>query len=113
MNNQPDLLSFLNKTSDWGVKVLGDLEAYAVVWENMQDAARLGLCRTALFTLYMAMSHQLPLASVVEAVIDVQQGSRDLIFLAKLIGIMSRTLGKLTVSKNWMPYLTIVTRLPH
>ncbi|MEG2265748.1 MAG: adenosine deaminase, partial [Acinetobacter sp.] len=44
---------------------------------------------------YMAMSHQLPLAGVVEAVIDgVQQGSRDFNLPAKLIGIMSRTFGQ-------------------
>ena len=41
------------------------------------------------------MSHQLPLAGVVEAVIDgVQQGSRDFNLPAKLIGIMSRTFGQ-------------------
>ncbi|MEJ2900719.1 adenosine deaminase [Acinetobacter sp. NS-4] len=97
MNNQPDLLSFLNKL-DWGVKVLGDLEACRrVAWENMQDAAQQGLDYVELrfSPFYMAMSHQLPLASVVEAVIDgVQQGSRDFDLPAKLIGIMSRTFGQ-------------------
>ena len=79
MDNQPDLLSFLNKL-DWGVKVLGDLEACRrVAWENMQDAAQQGLdyVEMRFSPFYMAMSHQLPLAGVVEAVIDgVQQGSR-------------------------------------
>lgn len=97
MDNQPDLLSFLNKL-DWGVKVLGDLEACRrVAWENMQDAAQQGLDYVELrfSPFYMAMSHQLPLASVVEAVIDgVQQGSRDFDLPAKLIGIMSRTFGQ-------------------
>lgn len=97
MNNQPDLLSFLSKL-DWGVKVLGDLEACRrVAWENMQDAAQQGLDYVELrfSPFYMAMTHQLPLAGVVEAVIDgVQQGSRDFDLPAKLIGIMSRTFGR-------------------
>ena len=97
MDNQPDLLSFLSKL-DWGVKVLGDLEACRrVAWENMQDAAQQGLDYVELrfSPFYMAMSHQLPLAGVVEAVIDgVQQGSRDFNLPAKLIGIMSRTFGQ-------------------
>ncbi|MHA3115784.1 adenosine deaminase [Acinetobacter sp. ANC 4635] len=97
MDNQPDLLSFLSKL-DWGVKVLGDLEACRrVAWENMQDAAQQGLDYVELrfSPFYMAMTHQLPLAGVVEAVIDgVQQGSRDFDIPAKLIGIMSRTFGQ-------------------
>ena len=97
MDNQPDLLSFLNKL-DWGVKVLGNLEACRrVAWENMQDAAQQGLDYVELrfSPFYMAMNHQLPLAGVVEAVIDgVQQGSRDFDLPAKLIGIMSRTFGQ-------------------
>lgn len=97
MDNQPDLLSFLSKL-DWGVKVLGDLEACRrVAWENMQDAAQQGLDYVELrfSPFYMVMSHQLPLAGVVEAVIDgVQQGSRDFNLPAKLIGIMSRTFGQ-------------------
>lgn len=97
MDNQPDLLSFLSKL-DWGVKVLGDLDACRrVAWENMQDAAQQGLDYVELrfSPFYMAMSHQLPLAGVVEAVIDgVQQGSRDFNLPAKLIGIMSRTFGQ-------------------
>ena len=97
MDNQPDLLSFLSKL-DWGVKVLGDLEACRrVAWENMQDAAQQGLDYVELrfSPFYMAMTHQLPLAGVVEAVIDgVQQGSRDFDLPVKLIGIMSRTFGQ-------------------
>lgn len=97
MDNQPDLLSFLSKL-DWGVKVLGDLEACRrVAWENMQDASQQGLDYVELrfSPFYMAMTHQLPLAGVVEAVIDgVQQGSRDFDLPAKLIGIMSRTFGQ-------------------
>ena len=109
MDNQPDLLSFLSKL-DWGVKVLGDLEACRrVAWENMQDAAQQGLDYVELrfSPFYMAMSHQLPLAGVVEAVIDgVQQGSRDFDLPAKLIGIMSRTFGQVRCQQELDALLT-------
>ena len=109
MDNQPDLLSFLNKL-DWGVKVLGNLEACRrVAWENMQDAAQQGLDYVELrfSPFYMAMSHQLPLAGVVEAVIDgVQQGSGDFDLPAKLIGIMSRTFGQVRCQQELDALLT-------
>jgi adenosine deaminase len=109
MDNQPDLLGFLNKL-DWGVKVLGDLEACRrIAWENMQDAAQQGLDYVELrfSPFYMAMSHQLPLAGVVEAVIDgVQQGSRDFDLPAKLIGIMSRTFGQVRCQQELDALLT-------
>ncbi|WP_336821555.1 adenosine deaminase, partial [Cedecea sp. VD20] len=93
----PDLVSFLQKL-DWGVKVLGDLEACRrVAWENIEDAARNGLHYVELrFSPgYMAMSHNLPVAGVVEAVIEgVRQGCRDFGVEARLIGIMSRTFGE-------------------
>lgn len=93
----PDLVSFLQKL-DWGVKVLGDLDACRrVAWENIEDAARNGLHYVELrFSPgYMAMSHNLPVAGVVEAVIEgVRQGCRDFGVEARLIGIMSRTFGE-------------------
>ncbi|WP_299999960.1 adenosine deaminase [uncultured Cedecea sp.] len=93
----PDLVSFLQKL-DWGVKVLGSLEACRrVAWENIEDAARNGLHYVELrFSPgYMAMSHQLPVAGVVEAIIEgVSQGCRDFGIQARLIGIMSRTFGE-------------------
>ncbi|MBT0726481.1 adenosine deaminase [Rosenbergiella australiborealis] len=97
MSNEPDLVSFLQKL-DWGVKVLGDLNACRrVAYENIEDALRAGIDYTELrFSPgYMAMTHQLPVAGVVEAVIDgVQAGCRDFGVSAKLIGIMSRTFGE-------------------
>ncbi|HCW97934.1 MAG TPA: adenosine deaminase, partial [Pantoea sp.] len=72
VENQPDLVSFLNKL-DWGVKVLGDLDACRrVALENVEDAARAGIHYAELrFSPgYMAMNHNLPVAGVVEAVID-------------------------------------------
>jgi adenosine deaminase len=95
--NQPDLLRFLTKL-DWGVKVLGSLEACRrVALENMEDAARQGLHYVELrfSPRYMGMTHSLPIAGVVEAVIDgVRQGMRDYGVQARLIGILSRTFGE-------------------
>lgn len=93
----PDLVSFLQKL-DWGVNVLGSLEACRrVAWENIEDAARNGLHYVELrFSPgYMAMRHNLPVAGVVEAVIEgVTQGCRHFGVEARLIGIMSRTFGE-------------------
>lgn len=95
--NEPDLVSFLTKL-DWGVKVLASLDACRrVAFENIEDAARNGLHYVELrFSPgYMAMAHQLPVAGVVEAVIDgVREGCRTFGVQAKLIGIMSRTFGE-------------------
>ncbi|EFI8865430.1 TPA: adenosine deaminase family protein [Escherichia coli] len=95
--NEPDLVSFLTKL-DWGVKVLASLDACRrVAFENIEDAARHGLHYVELrFSPgYMAMAHQLPVAGVVEAVIDgVREGCRTFGVQAKLIGIMSRTFGE-------------------
>lgn len=95
--NEPDLVSFLSKL-DWGVKVLASLDACRrVAFENMEDAARNGLHYVELrFSPgYMAMTHQLPVAGVVEAVIEgVRQGSKAFNVEARLIGIMSRTFGE-------------------
>lgn len=96
-SNEPDLVSFLAKL-DWGVKVLASLDACRrVAYENMQDAAQNGLHYVELrFSPgYMAMTHNLPVAGVVEAVIaGVREGSRDFNVQVRLIGIMSRTFGE-------------------
>ena len=94
---QPDLVSFLQKL-DWGVKVLGNLDACRrVALENVEDAARAGIHYAELrFSPgYMAMHHQLPVAGVVEAVIDgIQAGCQQHDIKVRLIGIMSRTFGE-------------------
>ncbi|HCC10669.1 MAG TPA: adenosine deaminase, partial [Atlantibacter hermannii] len=93
----PDLVSFLSKL-DWGVKVLGSLDACRrVARENVEDAARQGLHYVELrfSPWYMAMNHKLPVEGVVEAVIDgVRQGSREYGVEVRLIGILSRTFGE-------------------
>lgn len=96
-SNEPDLVSFLSKL-DWGVKVLASLDACRrVAYENVEDAANNGLHYVELrFSPgYMAMTHQLPVEGVVEAVIaGVCEGCRDFNVEARLIGIMSRTFGE-------------------
>ena len=96
-SNEPDLVSFLAKL-DWGVKVLASLEACRrVAYENVEDAARNGLHYVELRSSprYMAMTHQLPVDGVVEAVIaGVREGSRDFNVETRLIGILSRTFGE-------------------
>lgn len=96
-SNEPDLVSFLSKL-DWGVKVLASLDAVRrVAYENIEDAARNGLHYVELrfSPRYMAMTHQLPVDGVVEAVIaGVKEGSRAFNVDARLIGIMSRTFGE-------------------
>ena len=102
-SNEPDLVSFLAKL-DWGVKVLASLDACRrVAYENMEDAARNGLHYVELrFSPgYMAMTHNLPVAGVVEAVIaGVRDGSRDFNVQARLIGILSRTFGEAACLKE-------------
>ncbi|SHH18217.1 adenosine deaminase [Ferrimonas marina] len=94
--NEPDLMQFLAKL-DWGIKVLGDLDAVnRVAYENMEDLARAGIDYAELrfSPHYMAMSHGLPMEGVIEAVIDgVERGQRNLPVKANLIGILSRTFG--------------------
>ncbi|MBT1065124.1 adenosine deaminase [Bowmanella sp. Y26] len=94
-----DLLAFLEKL-DYGVSVLADLDAcYRVAMENMEDAHESGLDYVELrfSPYYMAMNHNLPMADVVEAVIDgVRAGSEKFGIKANLIGILSRTFGAQT-----------------
>ena len=96
-SNEPDLVSFLSKL-DWGVKVLASLEACRrVAYENVEDAARNGLHYVELrfSPRYMAITHQLPVDGVVEAVIaGVKEGCKAFNVEARLIGIMSRTFGE-------------------
>jgi len=96
VETQPDLVSFLSKL-DWGVAVLGDLDAcYRVAYENVQDAKNALIDYTELrfSPYYMALEHNLPVQGVVEAVIaGVADGSRDFNVKTNLIGIMSRSYG--------------------
>jgi adenosine deaminase len=96
VETQPDLMAFLSKL-DWGVAVLGDLDAcYQVAYENVEDAknARIDYTELRFSPYYMAMKHNLPIQGVVEAVIaGVAAGSKDFNVKTNLIGILSRTFG--------------------
>lgn len=93
---EPTLVAFLSKL-DWGCAVLGDLDACRrIAYENVEDAlnAQIDYAELRFSPYYMAMKHNLPVAGVVEAVIDgVQAGSRDFCVKTNLIGIMSRSFG--------------------
>lgn len=97
VDKQPDLMGFLQKL-DWGVRVLGSLDACRrVAKENVEDVARAGIHYAELrFSPgYMAMAHHLPVAGVTEAIIDgVKAGCETYHVDIRLIGIMSRTFGE-------------------
>ena len=93
---EPSLVAFLSKL-DWGVAVLGDLDACRrVAYENVEDAlnAQIDYAELRFSPYYMAIKNNLPVEGVVEAVVDgVKAGIRDFGIKANLIGIMSRTFG--------------------
>jgi len=94
--NEPSLVAFLSKL-DWGIKTLGNLDACRrVAYENIEDLLNAGIDYAELrfSPYYMAMTHNLPIEGVVEAVIDgVNAGIKDFGIRTQLIGIMSRTFG--------------------
>lgn len=106
---EPSLVAFLSKL-DWGVAVLGDLDACRrVAYENVEDAlnAQIDYAELRFSPYYMAMKHNLPVAGVVEAVVDgVQGGIRDFGIKANLIGIMSRTFGTDACQQELDAFLT-------
>jgi adenosine deaminase len=96
MTQETDLLAFLKKL-DWGVSVLGNLDAcQRVAFENVEDAFNAGLDYAELrfSPFYMAMTYKLPIADVVAAVVDgVKAGMKQFDVKINLIGILSRTFG--------------------
>jgi len=95
-NNEADLLGFLKKL-DWGVKVMSSLEdVVRIGYENVEDAhtANIDYAELRFSPFYIAMTHQLPIEGVVEAIIEgVNQGRKDFPTQINLIGILSRTFG--------------------
>ena len=95
-HSEADLLAFLKKL-DWGVAVLKSLDdVKRIAFENVEDAFNAGLHYAELrfSPYYMAMTHNLPVADVVAAVIDgVQSGVKTFKIGINLIGILSRTFG--------------------
>jgi adenosine deaminase len=95
-NNEADLLAFLKKL-DWGVKVLSSLDdVVRIGFENVEDAflANIDYAELRFSPFYIAMTHQLPIEGVVEAIIEgVNQGCKKFPTKINLIGILSRTFG--------------------
>ena len=93
---QPGLMEFLARLH-WMAGVLVDAAACRrVAYENVEDAKSEGLDSVELrfSPVFMARSHGLEPRAVVEAVIDgVAAGARDFEMPVNLIGILSRTFG--------------------
>jgi len=91
-----DLMAFLARM-DRAVSALADLDACArVAYECVEDAGREGIVylETRFSPVYMAQAHNLNVSGVVEAVADgVRRGARDFGVRVNLIGILSRTFG--------------------
>lgn len=96
IKSEPDLVSFLKKL-DWGVAVLSNLDnCKRIAFENVEDVFNAGIHYAELrfSPYYMAMTHKLPMADVVAAVIDgVKEGMKKYPVNIKLIGILSRSFG--------------------
>ncbi|MFB0980181.1 MAG: adenosine deaminase [Alteromonadaceae bacterium] len=95
-HNEADLLAFLKKL-DWGVKVLSTLDdVVRIGFENVEDAclANIDYAELRFSPFYIAMTHQLPIEGVVEAIIEgIKQGCKKYPTKINLIGILSRTFG--------------------
>ncbi len=93
---QPSVMAFIAKFK-WMIGVLVDYDACRrVAYENVEDAQREGIDYVELrfSPWFMAESHGLDPAEVVEAVADgVEAGARDFGVKVNLIGILSRTYG--------------------
>jgi adenosine deaminase len=91
-----DLMAFLARM-DRAVSALADLDACArVAYECVEDAGREGVVylETRFSPVYMAQAHNLNVGGVVEAVAEgARRGARDFGVRVNLIGILSRTFG--------------------
>lgn len=94
--SEADLMAFLKKL-DWGVGVLKTLDdVVRIGFENVEDAsiAKLDYAELRFSPYYIAMSHNLPIEAVVEAIIEgVSLGRKKFNTKINLIGILSRTFG--------------------
>ncbi|WP_019027568.1 adenosine deaminase [Colwellia piezophila] len=95
-DSEADLLAFLKKL-DWGVGVLTSLDdVVRIGFENVEDAynANIDYAELRFSPYYIAMTHNLPIEGVVEAIIEgVNQGRDKFPTKINLIGILSRTFG--------------------
>ncbi len=111
---QPGVMAFLEKFK-WLTAILVDYDACRrVAYENVQDLLREGIDYAELrfSPWFMAESHGLNPAGVVEAVVDgVESGVRDFSVPVQLIGILSRTFGADTATKELESILTFSDHL--
>jgi len=95
-DSEADLIAFLKKL-DWGVGVLKTLDdVVRIGFENVEDAfnANIDYAELRFSPYYIAMSHNLPIEGVVEAIIEgVNLGRKKFNSKVNLIGILSRTFG--------------------
>lgn len=109
----PGVMAFIAKFK-WMMAILVDYDACRrVAYENVQDAAVEGLDYVELrfSPWFMAETHGLDSAGVVEAVIDgVETGARELGVRVNLIGIISRTYGP---DACWQELDALLTQRDH
>lgn len=95
-DSEADLIAFLKKL-DWGVGVLKSLDdVVRIGYENVEDAfnANIDYVELRFSPYYIAMTHNLPIEGVVEAIIEgVNKGKEKFSTKTNLIGILSRTFG--------------------
>jgi len=96
IDSEADLLAFLKKL-DWGVGVLKSLDdVVRIGYENVEDVynANIDYAELRFSPYYIAMTHNLPIEGVVEAIIEgVNQGRSTFSTKINLMGILSRTFG--------------------
>ncbi len=106
---KPSILDFFKKF-EWLTKAMVDYDAIRrIAYENVEDAYNEGIDYIELrfSPLFMAQTHALNPAGVVEAVVDgVKAAQRDLPTRANLIGIISRTYG---VDSCWQELEALLT----
>lgn len=106
---KPSILDFFKKF-EWLTKAMVDYDAIRrIAYENVEDAYNEGIDYIELrfSPLFMAQTHALNPAGVVEAVVNgVKAAQRDLPTRANLIGIISRTYG---VDACWQELEALLT----
>ncbi len=106
---KPSILDFFKKF-EWLTKAMVNYDAIQrIAYENVEDAYNEGIDYIELrfSPLFMAQTHALDPAGVVEAVVDgVKAAQRDLPTRANLIGIISRTYG---VDSCWQELEALLT----
>jgi adenosine deaminase len=109
----PGVMAFIAKFR-WMTEVLVDYDACRrVAYENTQDAASecLDYVELRFSPCFMAETHRLDPAGVVEAVVDgVRAGRRDFALQVNVIGIISRTYGPET---GWKELQALLTQREH